>query len=151
LLSASVEGSYEGQPVAVNGSASKREFICVVGPSGGKSTLLNLIRPGLERGRVTFEGRSARSRRRRVVAFRAALYPWLNAANVEFGLKMKGTPGKARRHRRPLLELVNLTRFEALVHESGGMKQRVQLARALAVSHMLPGRAVRGARRAREY
>ncbi len=67
----------------------------------------------------------------------AALYPWLNVrANVEFGLKMKGVAAKERegivdRY----LELVNLTRFEkAFVHElSGGMKQRVQLARALAV------------------
>jgi NitT/TauT family transport system ATP-binding protein len=118
------------------------EFICVVGPSGcGKSTLLNLV-AGLDKptgGILTLDGAPIeRSGSDRVVVFQeAALYPWLNVrANVEFGLKMKGT---ARRERGEIvdryLELVNLTRFEkAFVHElSGGMKQRVQLARALAV------------------
>jgi NitT/TauT family transport system ATP-binding protein len=118
------------------------EFICVVGPSGcGKSTLLNLI-AGLDRpseGELIFDGRRIEgSGADRVVVFQEpALYPWLNVrANVEFGLKIKGTP---RNERRDIvdkyLELVNLTRFEkAFVHElSGGMKQRVQLARALAV------------------
>src|SRR5439155_23626399 len=74
----------------------------------------------------------------RVVVFQdAALYPWLNVrANVEFGLKMKGVRGKERRLLVDrYLDLVNLRKFErAYVHElSGGMKQRVQLARALAV------------------
>jgi NitT/TauT family transport system ATP-binding protein len=118
------------------------EFICVVGPSGcGKSTLLNLI-AGLDRpteGDLAFDGRPiTKPGADRVVVFQeAALYPWLNVrANVEFGLKIKGTP---RNERRVIvdryLELVNLTRFaKAYVHElSGGMKQRVQLARALAV------------------
>jgi NitT/TauT family transport system ATP-binding protein len=118
------------------------EFLCVVGPSGcGKSTLLNLI-AGLDMptgGQIVFDGRPVRgSGADRVVVFQeAALYPWLNVrGNVEFGLKLKGTP---RNERRDIvdryLELVNLTRFEkAFVHElSGGMKQRVQLARALAV------------------
>ena len=119
------------------------EFICVVGPSGcGKSTLLNMI-AGLDQPSRGHDCRSTATRSRgagaeRVVVFQeAALYPWLNVrANVEFGLKMKGV---RRSERRDIvdkyLELVNLTRFEkAFVHElSGGMKQRVQLARALAV------------------
>jgi NitT/TauT family transport system ATP-binding protein len=118
------------------------EFICVVGPSGcGKSTLLNLV-AGLDKateGQLLFDGQPITgSGADRVVVFQeAALYPWLNVrANVEFGLKMKGVAAKERRDIvNRYLELVNLTRFEkAFVHElSGGMKQRVQLARALAV------------------
>ena len=118
------------------------EFVCVVGPSGcGKSTLLNVV-AGLDRptsGEILFDRvpiRGAGSDR--VVVFQdAALYPWLNVrANVEFGLNMKGVRGKERRAQADrMLELVNLRKFEkAFVHElSGGMKQRVQLARALAV------------------
>ena len=118
------------------------EFICVVGPSGcGKSTLLNLV-AGLDRpseGQLLFDNKPITgSGADRVVVFQeAALYPWLNVrANVEFGLKMKGV---SKSDRKPIvdkyLELVNLRSFErAFVHElSGGMKQRVQLARALAV------------------
>jgi NitT/TauT family transport system ATP-binding protein len=117
------------------------EFVCLLGPSGcGKSTLLNLV-AGLDRpndGDLLFEGHPIRGPGpERVVVFQEpALFPWLNVrANVEFGLKMKGVRGKERRalvdkH----LDLVNLRRFEkAFVHElSGGMKQRVQLARGLA-------------------
>jgi NitT/TauT family transport system ATP-binding protein len=118
------------------------ELICVVGPSGcGKSTLLNLI-AGLDKpsaGELVFDGKPITGPGAdRVVVFQeAALYPWLNVrANVEFGLRIKGTAVKERRDIVDrYLELVNLTRFEkAFVHElSGGMKQRVQLARALAV------------------
>jgi NitT/TauT family transport system ATP-binding protein len=118
------------------------EFVCVVGPSGcGKSTLLNLV-GGLDRateGDLVFDGRPIRrSGADRVVVFQeAALYPWLNVrSNVEFGLKMKGVRGKERaRQVDRFLEIVNLAGFSrAFVHElSGGMKQRVQLARALAV------------------
>lgn len=118
------------------------EFICVVGPSGcGKSTLLNLI-AGLDTptsGQMVFDGKPIRgSGAERVVVFQeAALYPWLNVrSNIEFGLKIKGTPkGERKDLVDRYMELVNLTRFEkAFVHElSGGMKQRAQLARALAV------------------
>lgn len=118
------------------------EFVCVVGPSGcGKSTLLNIVAgvDRADRGDVLFEGQPIRrAGAERVVVFQdAALYPWLNVrANVEFGLKMKGVRGKERQAQvNRYLELVNLRTFErAFIHElSGGMKQRVQLARALAV------------------
>jgi NitT/TauT family transport system ATP-binding protein len=118
------------------------EFICMVGPSGcGKSTLLNLM-AGLDfptSGDLVLDGKKIEGPGAdRVVVFQEpALFPWLNVrANVEFGLKMKGTPSGERRDAVDhYLELVNLTRFEkAFAHElSGGMKQRVQLARALAV------------------
>jgi sulfonate transport system ATP-binding protein len=95
------------------------EFVCVVGPSGcGKSTLLNLI-AGLDfptSGHLVFDGKPIKgSGADRVVVFQeAALYPWLNVrANVEFGLKIKGTPKNERRDIVDrYLELVNLTRFE---------------------------------------
>jgi len=118
------------------------EFVCIVGPSGcGKSTLLNIV-AGLDHpdaGEALFDGKPIRKAGAdRVVVFQdAALYPWLNVrANVEFGLKMKRVGGRERQALVDrYLELVNLRTFErAFVHElSGGMKQRVQLARALAV------------------
>ncbi len=118
------------------------EFLCIVGPSGcGKSTLLN-IAAGFDtayEGEALFEGEPIQKPGpERVLVFQEpALYPWLNVReNIEFGLKMKGLNGKERReHAEKYLDLVNLRRFErAYIHElSGGMKQRVQLARALAV------------------
>lgn len=119
-----------------------REFICIVGPSGcGKSTLLN-IAAGIDtayEGQATFEGVPIKgtARERAVVFQEPALFPWLNVRdNVEFGLKLRGVPKEQRREivdRQ--LALVNLSRFDrAYVHElSGGMKQRAQLARGLAV------------------
>jgi NitT/TauT family transport system ATP-binding protein len=118
------------------------EFVCVVGPSGcGKSTLLNLV-AGFDRptsGEIRSGGTpvSAPGPDRIVVFQEAALFPWMNVrANVEFGLKLAGA-GRHERHETAsrYLRLVGLERFErAYVHElSGGMKQRVQLARSLAV------------------
>jgi NitT/TauT family transport system ATP-binding protein len=123
------------------------EFVCIVGPSGcGKSTLLN-IAAGIDtefEGEATFEGASitGMARERAVVFQEPALFPWLNVrANVEFGLRLRGVPKAQRqsvvdRH----LAQVSLTGFDrAWIHElSGGMKQRTQLARSLAVEpHVL--------------
>lgn len=118
------------------------EFVCLVGPSGcGKSTLLNII-AGLERpddGSVLADGRrvSAPGRDRMVMFQEHALFPWLDVfGNLMFGLRLK--PGLTESERREVaryyLKLVGLEKFErASVHElSGGMKQRLALARALA-------------------
>jgi len=123
-------------------SVREGEFLCIVGPSGcGKSTLLNIV-AGLDRadeGQVLFDGRPIKKPgRERIVVFQEpALYPWLNVrANVELGLKIAGRGGKERRRLADrYITLVNLRRFEkAYIHElSGGMRQRAQLARALAV------------------
>ena len=121
---------------------NEAEFVCLVGPSGcGKTTLLNII-AGLEKpdsGRVLADGKPITSPGRdRLVMFQEpALFPWLDVlGNVLFGLKLKpNLTNKDRRNvARYYLELVGLTRFEhANIHElSGGMKQRVSLARALA-------------------
>jgi NitT/TauT family transport system ATP-binding protein len=118
------------------------EFVCLVGPSGcGKSTLLNVV-AGLEtpdEGRVLTDGVPIRGpgRDRMVMFQESALFPWLDVFdNVMFGLRLK--PGLSGRERVEVAEyylrLVGLERFlHANIHElSGGMKQRVSLARALA-------------------
>jgi NitT/TauT family transport system ATP-binding protein len=123
-------------------TVSDGEFVSLVGPTGcGKSTLLNIV-AGLDHpngGKALFDGRPiTRPSAERIVVFQEpALYPWLNVrANIDLGLKMAG---KGRKVRKELvdryIELVNLKRFaRAYMHElSGGMRQRVQLARALAV------------------
>jgi NitT/TauT family transport system ATP-binding protein len=123
-------------------TVSEGEFVCLVGPSGcGKSTLLNII-AGLDfpdTGRVLADGQPvSRPGRERMVMFQeAALFPWLDVlGNVLFGLKLK--PGLDRKTRREVAEfylhMVGLQDFKrSNVHElSGGMKQRVALARCLA-------------------
>ena len=123
-------------------NVAEGEFVCLVGASGcGKTTMLNII-AGLEKpdsGRVLANGKPVASPgRERLVMFQEpALFPWLNVlGNVLFGLKLKPNLSKKNRHdvAKYYLELVGLSRFErANIHElSGGMKQRVSLARALA-------------------
>jgi NitT/TauT family transport system ATP-binding protein len=117
------------------------EFLCLVGPSGcGKSTLLDLL-GGLTAptsGRVLVDGHPVEGPGldRGIVFQQYALLPWRTArGNVEFGLEAKGIPRRERAERaRHHLDLVGLTGFEERYpHElSGGMKQRVALARSLA-------------------
>ena len=126
----------------INLAIGEGEFICLVGPSGcGKSTLLDIV-AGLtvaDEGRVLADDRVvAGPGRHRLVMFQdPALFPWLTVfGNVMFGLKRN--PDLARKQRRETaayhLRLVGLEKFgKAYVHElSGGMKQRVALARSLA-------------------
>src|SRR5216117_833491 len=123
-------------------NVAEGEFVCLVGASGcGKTTLLNMI-AGLEKadsGTVLADGKpvTAPGRDRLVMFQESALFPWLNVfGNVLFPLKLKPNLTNKDSHdvAKYYLELVGLTRFErANIHElSGGMKQRVSLARALA-------------------
>lgn len=117
------------------------EFVTLVGPSGcGKSTLLDLL-CGLTAptsGRILVDGRSVDGPGldRGIVFQQYALFPWRTAlGNVEFGLEAKGGIPKAERTRRAraFLSMVGLSDFEnRYPHElSGGMKQRVAIARSL--------------------
>jgi NitT/TauT family transport system ATP-binding protein len=118
------------------------EFVCIVGPSGcGKSTLLNLF-AGLDpptHGKVLMdETVITRSGPDRVVMFQEhGLFPWLSVLkNIEFGLRWKGVSAERRREvARHWLRVVHLEKFEdSYIHQlSGGMKQRVALARSLAM------------------
>jgi NitT/TauT family transport system ATP-binding protein len=117
------------------------EFMVIVGPSGcGKSTLLDLL-GGLtkpSRGTITLDGAPivGPALDRGIVFQQYALFPWRTAlGNVEFGLEAKGIPAEQRRQiALDHLELVGLSGFEHRhPHElSGGMKQRVAIARSLA-------------------
>jgi len=117
------------------------EFLCIIGPSGcGKSTLLHAIAGFVQgsSGETLQDGKSIlHPGPDRIVMFQEyGLFPWLTVAeNVEFGLLAKGVPAAERKATvRKYLQLVKLEGFEQrLPHElSGGMKQRVSIARALA-------------------
>src|SRR5262245_1264216 len=126
----------------VNFKVHDGEIVVLIGPSGcGKTTALR-IAMGLEiasGGRVTVDGREVKGcgHDRGMVFQHAELLPWLTAEqNVMFGLEMKGVRGAelhatARRY----LDLVGLSGAGARrPHQlSGGMKQRVGIARALAI------------------
>ena len=113
--------------------ARRGEFLCLVGASGcGKSTLLNLI-SGLDRpdaGEIVLDGRAS------LLFQEAALFPWLTAAgNIDLPLRLAKVAKHNRQHEvERLLDLVHLSDFAGkLPHElSGGMRQRVAVARALA-------------------
>ena len=144
-----VEKIYQGRSgevVALNGvdmEIRENEFVCVVGPSGcGKSTLLNII-AGLERptsGRVCVKGKEVVNpgSERGVIFQQYALFPWLTVKkNVKFGLKLRGVKEpELSEIADKYIRLVGLEEFgDSYPKElSGGMKQRVAIAKAYAVN-----------------
>jgi NitT/TauT family transport system ATP-binding protein len=119
------------------------EFVTIIGPSGcGKSTLLNIVAglEGYDSGDVVVTGHRVSTLGPDIVMIfqEDALFPWLNVeANVEFGLRQIGIPKEERwETARQYIEMVGLTPFaKSFVHQlSGGMKQRVSIARGLALN-----------------
>lgn len=143
---AAVEGPKESRVVLkdVSFSVDDGEIVTIIGPTGcGKTTLLRII-SGLtipDSGRVLFnenEPINLNNPQCAIVFQNFNLLPWRNTLkNIELGLEAKGVPPEERANiARHYLELVGLKGFERHhPHElSGGMQQRVGLARALAVS-----------------
>ena len=132
-----------GEPISVlegiDFTVNPGEFVCIVGPSGcGKTTLLNIIGGFLAptHGEVFIEGEPVRGPDpRRIFIFQeGGVFPWLNVReNITFGL---GRSGKSERDRvtQHYIEMVGLSGFERSYPRelSGGMRQRVEIARALA-------------------
>jgi NitT/TauT family transport system ATP-binding protein len=124
----------------INLNVKKGSFVSIVGPSGcGKSTLLYLV-AGLDKadsGEIRVDGNLvSKPGPERVVVFQeAGLFPWLTVLeNVTYGLNLKKMPKEeAKRKALDVLKMVHLSRYvNSYPHElSGGMKQRVSIARAL--------------------
>lgn len=123
-------------------TVNRGEFVCLLGPSGcGKSTLLNAI-AGFShptRGGITVEGRPVAEPGpdRGMVFQEYALFPWMSVAqNIAFGLEIKGM-GRAAIEARvaELLDMLKLAEFRDRFPKdlSGGMRQRVAIARVLAL------------------
>ncbi len=117
------------------------EFVCIVGPSGsGKSTLLRMV-AGLEKptgGKISFTAKNGSSDVVVSMVFQSfALFPWLTVMeNVCVGLEAKNVPKEARvKTASRYIDIVGLNGFEDAYPKelSGGMKQRVGIARSLAV------------------
>ncbi len=143
-----VRKSYNNHPVLkdVNLQIKTHEFICILGHSGcGKSTMLNLIAGFIQpdEGSIYVDGQMIKgpSKERGVVFQEHALFPWYTVLkNITFGPIVQGVEEKeadeiARRH----LKKVGLEKYADHYPEelSGGMKQRVGIARALAAEPKL--------------
>ncbi len=126
----------------VNLTVKEGEFVSILGPSGcGKSTILRII-TGLQRpseGTVIYRGRpSSGVNPHATIVFQTfALFPWLTVQqNVEVALKARGVPPEEREKRAlELIDMVGLDGFETAYPRelSGGMRQKVGFARAMAV------------------
>ncbi len=123
-----------------------KEFVCILGSSGcGKTTLLRLI-AGLDEARegsIILDGEKITGPSPKVgfVFQEYSLFPWRNVIdNIAFGLEMKGIPKEERYSiAERYLDLVNLSQFRTSFPSelSGGMRQRIAVARALALEPVL--------------
>lgn len=130
----------------VSFSVKEKEFVCILGPSGcGKTTLIRII-AGLEKqtkGSVLLDGKpiTEPGRDRCMVFQEFALFPWRTAlGNVTFGLEKMKIPKEERQEiALRYIDMLGLKGFENMYpHElSGGMKQRVGIARALAIDPVI--------------
>ncbi|MCK9908769.1 ABC transporter ATP-binding protein [Microbacteriaceae bacterium K1510] len=149
LTVTNVSKTFGGVPVLVDQSLEVKEgeFVALLGPSGcGKSTLLQIIN-GLvpaDGGRIVLDGKdiTGKTGTGRGMVFQGAdLFPWRTALeNIAFGLQVMGVPKAERMQRaRAYLKLVGLEGFEqAWPHQlSGGMQQRVGIARAFCIEPSL--------------
>jgi NitT/TauT family transport system ATP-binding protein len=125
----------------INLDVSDGEFVCLVGPSGcGKSTLLNLMGGFLSQtsGSITIDGQAVHGPDpRRILVFQErGVFPWLTVeGNIGFGLSALSRTERDQR----IAHYVQMVRLQGFEHTypadlSGGMKQRLQVARALAVN-----------------
>jgi NitT/TauT family transport system ATP-binding protein len=143
-LSKTFEGSDRSVPALqdINLSMSRGEFVCLLGPSGcGKSTLLNSIAGFIQpsTGEIVVDGRpvTGPGPDRGVVFQEYAIFPWMTVDhNIAFGLEIKGVSGPEIRERvDALLDKLGLREFRDRYPKdlSGGMRQRVAIARLLAI------------------
>lgn len=137
-------GALESISLNIEFTAKNKHFVVFLGPSGcGKTTLLRIL-AGLETpsgGSITYGGQKVQVGWAAMVFQEFSLFPWLSVRrNVEFGLKMQGISTEERsRIAVAYLREVGLEEFVDLYpHElSGGMKQRVALARSLVLDYPL--------------
>jgi len=143
-LSKTFEGNDRSVPALqnINLSLSRGEFVCLLGPSGcGKSTLLNAIAGFIQpsSGDIIVDGKPVvePGPDRGVVFQEYAIFPWMTVArNIAFGLEIKGAADvEIREQVDALLDTLGLREFRDRFPKdlSGGMRQRVAIARLLAI------------------